>query len=274
MKRALMAGTMAAAALVVAPAGVSASGPAGSTVEITYGPDFRFGDRLYVQGTDQPDEISVEGLPDLLTIRTSAPITLTDERTEQNCELESATVARCGFDVYAVEGVSIYGRSGDDDLLDETASGFSILHGDDGNDQLTGGEGEEELQGGRGADQIEGGEGGEFIDGGAGRDQISGSTGSESIRGASGRDQISGGDHRDRLLGGRGRDDLRGGGGPDELEGQAGRDRFRGGQGSDELDASQDDRDKVVACGPGRADKAELDEVDPRPRGCETTERI
>ena len=256
MQRALIATTVMTAALVVAPAGVSGSGPTGSSVEITYVLDFRSGTTLYVDGTDQPDELAVEGSPDLVTVRSSAPITLTDETTEQNCELESATVAVCDFDVYAVQSLWLSGRSGDDDLLDETTSVFSFLGGDDGSDLLTGGEGREELEGGRGADQIDGGKGSEFIQGG------------------SGRDQISGGEHRDDLKGGRGRDDLRGGQGPDLLEGDAGRDRFRGGQGSDRLDATQDDRDKVVACGQGSADEAELDKVDPRPRGCEATERI
>lgn len=78
-----------------------------------------------------------------------------------------------------------------------------------------------------------------------------------------------GGAGNDVLIG-RGQPDyLDGGAGNDKIVGGAGKDDLYGGPGNDLLDARDGHRDGVIDCGPGRKDKALVDPVDPKPKGCE-----
>ena len=89
------------------------------------------------------------------------------------------------------------------------------------------------------------------------------------VEGGRGADRITGSVANSRLYGDRGRDQLRGLGGEDALIADAGRDRLYGGPNDDSLRADNDDRDRTIACGPGR-DKATIDRnLDPKPKNCE-----
>ena len=46
-----------------------------------------------------------------------------------------------------------------------------------------------------------------------------------------------------------------------------------GGPGNDGIDAFAHDRDTAIFCGPGRRDKAWIDKIDPKPRGCEVVKK-
>jgi Ca2+-binding RTX toxin-like protein len=130
---------------------------------------------------------------------------------------------------------------------------------------------------------------GEFhVYGGAGNDDILGtsepsvSPGFETEPGATyyTEDMLHGGRGDDTLLGFAGPDSLWGGPGDDGLSGgvkatpddnaSPGRDdSLLGGPGNDYLDAVGDDRDSVIDCGPGKRDRALIDKIDPKPKGCE-----
>jgi len=92
-----------------------------------------------------------------------------------------------------------------------------VIHGGDGNDNITIGAG---IMGAT----IYGGAGNDTVTGGGGDDLIFGETGNDAISGGSGADVISGGDGTDDVSGGAGLDVLIGGKGADKLTGSAGDD--------------------------------------------------
>ncbi|EJK45566.1 hypothetical protein THAOC_35817, partial [Thalassiosira oceanica] len=98
------------------------------------------------------------------------------------------------------------------------------LHGEAGNDVLSGGDGGDELDGGDGNDRLDGGNGLDALYGGAGNDALSSGAGN---------DHLEGGGGNDRLDGGAGEDVLYGDNGNDTLSGGAAEDRLYGGGGSD-----------------------------------------
>lgn len=89
-----------------------------------------------------------------------------------------------------------------------------------------------------------------------------------SFDGEKGDDTIIGSAADSVLYGGSGQDVLKGRGGDDVILGLNGHDRLRGGSGDDRLRADDDDRDRLIDCGPGD-DKAFIDAIDPEPRHCE-----
>jgi len=92
-----------------------------------------------------------------------------------------------------------------------------VIHGGDGNDNITIGAG---IMGAT----IYGGAGNDTVTGGGGDDLIFGETGNDAVSGGSGADVISGGDGTDDVSGGAGLDVLIGGKGADKLTGSAGDD--------------------------------------------------
>lgn len=139
------------------------------------------------------------------------------------------------------------------DITRQGSSGADVLDGGDGDDQLFGNGGNDELSGMAGADVLYGGngfdtvyggaaddsltgdEGADVLYGGDGADRMAGGTWSDSLYGGDGDDWLSGGDAHDLLLGEDGDDDLFGGSGRDIMYGGAGNDRFDGGLWSDSL---------------------------------------
>ncbi len=107
-----------------------------------------------------------------------------------------------------------------------------------------------------------------------GDDRLEGSAFSDKLIGYDGRDVLAGGRGMDRLSGGDGGDRIRGGGGSDDVYGGTGADRLASGRGRDRIFANDGERDELIDCGPGTSDFARIDEVDPRPRHCESVERV
>jgi hypothetical protein len=133
---------------------------------------------------------------------------------------------------------------------------------------------------------------GEFhVYGGAGNDDILGnsepsvSPGFETEPGTTyyTEDMLYGGRGNDTLLGFAGPDTLSGGPGDDALSGGTqvvddngpGKDdSLLGGPGNDFLDAVGLDRDALINCGPGKRDRAVIDKIDPKPKGCEKVKKV
>jgi hypothetical protein len=132
--------------------------------------------------------------------------------------------------------------------------GGDEIHGDDGDDLVCGGQGNDRIEsdvgialdygddvylGGAGDDKLAGGfpsfdfGGNDKLVGGAGNDRIRGNGGRDRVSGGQGRDRLSGDNAKDRIAGGTGKDILRGGKGDDVLKGGKGQDVCIGGGGED-----------------------------------------
>jgi serralysin len=140
------------------------------------------------------------------------------------------------------------GGSGDDVIRGNEAD--NRLWGGAGNDELIAVAGNNVLRGGHGDDILRGGPGNDRLFGGPGDDHLYAGGGNNVLRGGSGNDVLEGGPGNDRLFGGRGDDHLyagggnnvlRGGPGDDVLEGGPGNDRLFGGPGDDYLYAGGGD---------------------------------
>ena len=116
-----------------------------------------------------------------------------------------------------------------------------------------------DLNGEAGADVIRAGVGDDVVRGGPGRDVLAGWSGDDQLFGGSGTDGLIGFSGDDTLVGERGRD---------ALFGQKGRDRMFGGPQNDVLLARDGFRDPILACGPGKRQRAITDSRDPRPSRC------
>ena len=133
----------------------------------------------------------------------------------------------------------VFGRNGDD-----------LLSGEDGNDTLFGGRGNDTLLGGAGRDRLLGERGDDWLDGGDGDDFL---------LDTQGHNTLFGGDGDDKLVAGRGDDVLDGGAGDDRLYGSGGNDQLSGGAGNDYLFDSRgnnslsggDGNDRIVTVGSG-----------------------
>ena len=118
-----------------------------------------------------------------------------------------------GNDVLTLTDANYYG-----------SSDAGVAHGEEGDDRLTGGNGNDFLAGDSGNDELSGGGNDDMLNGGAGNDALDGGMGL---------DTLDGGDGDDSLLGGAGADMLKGGPGNDTLEGGTGLDTLDGGLGND-----------------------------------------
>lgn len=124
----------------------------------------------------------------------------------------------------------LYGLGGDDEL-----------DGGVGADRIEGGEGDDDLTGGEGNDRLEGDAGDDTLDGGAGNDRLEGGDGNDTIDAGEGRDAVYAGGGDDVVTTGLGDDRVYGGAGDDEMTGGAGRDFLRGEEGDDTLNGGDDD---------------------------------
>jgi Ca2+-binding RTX toxin-like protein len=89
----------------------------------------------------------------------------------------------------------LYGGSGDDwvqDALNAVSSDQNTLYGDDGEDIVLAGLGEDTLHGGDGDDHVQAGAGNDFLEGGAGSDALLGQEGNDTLSGGSGTDYLFG----------------------------------------------------------------------------------
>jgi hypothetical protein len=107
--------------------------------------------------------------------------------------------------------------------------------GDNKNNLLIGGQGDDQLWGGEGNDRLIGKNGADRLYGERGDDTLQGGSGNDILEGGSGRNKLFGEGGRDRLTGGNSDDILTGGADDDILIGNGGKDRLTGGRGSDQF---------------------------------------
>ncbi len=119
----------------------------------------------------------------------------------------------------ALTHVKVFSGAGNDYVYATDSRVAVEIHGGDGNDQITGGHGNDVIFGGAGGDRISGMAGNDLIRGEAGNDQVSGGAGHDVLLGGLGDDQMDGVAGHDFLFGGEGRDYLKGGDGDDLLIG-------------------------------------------------------
>jgi len=117
-------------------------------------------------------------------------------------------------------------------LIGGDNSNDSLTAGD-GNDRLVGNGGDDVLKGGAGHDDLYGGDGEDTMYGGSGSDYLLGNDGIDTIYGGNGSDELHGNQLGDFLYGGGGDDYLWGGRGDDTLYGDAGNDTLGGGRDTD-----------------------------------------
>lgn len=110
-----------------------------------------------------------------------------------------------------------------------------ILRGDERDNTIAGGGGDQLIAGFNGDDLLSGGGGVDFLIGDNGSDSLAGDAGNDVLLGGAGDDQLAGGDGTDLLVGGAGNDSLNGGAGDDLLAGMGGVDTLDGGAGNDVL---------------------------------------
>ena len=147
----------------------------------------------------------------------------------------------------------IRGEEGGDDLTG--GGGPDQLDGDEGDDTLNGGAGNDELNAETVApsvnevpglhNSLDGGAGDDALNGGGGEDTMQGGSGADTLRGSAGVDTLDGGADADAITGGSGNDTMRGGSGDDEVGDDAllasgeppdlGNDTLEGGPGNDSL---------------------------------------
>ena len=125
---------------------------------------------------------------------------------------------------------------------DPNPSGDDVQIGDDGDDELEGGNDDDILIGLGGDDELEGDKGDDIMLGGDGADEMDGGKGDDIMFGGGGADEMEGGKGDDILIGGSGDDDL---------FGQQGDDLFIWGSG---------DGNDMISGGEGWADTIHLDQ--------------
>jgi Ca2+-binding RTX toxin-like protein len=149
------------------------------------------------------------------------------------------------YEFYAnTNPLNVAAEAGGNDQLSGGA-GNDWLYGGDGNDTLSGDAGNDRLYGGTGNDSLSGGDNADLLYGEDGNDTLAGDAGNDTLYGGAGNDRLLGGDDADTLsgdagddtlYGGTGEDSLLGGDGNDQLYGDAGNDTLLGGAGNDTLD--------------------------------------
>jgi len=103
--------------------------------------------------------------------------------------------------------------------------------------------------------------------GNAGDNHLTGTAEKDVIYGMAGGDAIDGRGKADDLHGGRGNDEILGRSGNDHLVGGRGYDELNSHNGNDSIEAA-DGKIDTIDCGPGDADRANIDDRD-YSRGCE-----
>ena len=111
-----------------------------------------------------------------------------------------------------------------------------ILTGDDGDNRLQAGTGNDTVNGGDGDDGILGDLGDDVLSGGAGDDNVAAGGGDDTVHGEAGDDFLGGGEGDDSMTGGAGDDTLGAGFGDDTVQGNAGNDVVAGGAGNDDIE--------------------------------------
>jgi Ca2+-binding RTX toxin-like protein len=114
---------------------------------------------------------------------------------------------------YGTGDDAMFGGDGADTL--NAGDGANLLQGNAGADSLVAAGGNDTIYGGKGDDQVAAGNGLNVVQGNIGADTIAGGSGADTLRGGQDNDSIAGGASEDWLSGDRGNDTLTGGGGAD-----------------------------------------------------------
>lgn len=150
---------------------------------------------------------------------------------------------------------SLFGGAGADYI-----SGTGYLRGDEGADQIQGGDRFDDINGNMGDDLLYGHGGGDWVVGGKDNDTLSGDAGDDIVYGNLGSDVCNGGEGADTVRGGQGGDLLDGGAGDDWLSGDRGDDVIRGGGGADIFHSfGEADIDTVLDFNAAEGDRVLLD---------------
>lgn len=131
-------------------------------------------------------------------------------------------------------------------------AGNDNVTGGNGDDAFDGGAGNDNLKGGAGNDKLWGGAGDDLLDGGSGDDQVFGGIGNDTITAGSGNDNVDGGEGNDLIDAGSGNDLVLGGAGNDVIDAGSGDDRVVGGAGDDILTGGSGHDAFVFAAGFGK----------------------
>ncbi len=118
-----------------------------------------------------------------------------------------------------------------------------LIYGEHGNDFIRGDGGDDQIDAGSGNDTVQGGDGDDVIQSASGLNKLLGNDGNDEIWGGTDKDLMRGGYGRDELYGNLGDDVLLGDADDDQLFGEAGDDLLRGGRGDDLMEGGiGDDR--------------------------------
>lgn len=222
---------------------------------------------LDIGGTRHSDVIEViyTGSMYLLNVTNTIKVQDIDFFTGESIFVDRRQTMRYEFPSEGFTDVVIRGLGGNDRIVVNADMPSCTIFGDEGNDTIIGGDGDDTIFGNAGNDQLIGGNGDDRLDGGYGRDYLVGGFGDDrmfgdikppepdpdadpvperapdtnphdTLDGSAGDDWLWGGDGNDSLIGGAGDDHLLGEDGNDELFGADGRDRLDGGTGADLLD--------------------------------------
>ena len=194
--------------------------------------NFVAGDTIDLQGIGLATSATL-GAGNLLTIAggASGPITLQLDASEDYTGFVFRLKSDGEGGTTITLGKNVNGGNGNDSLTG--TEGDDIVNGGNGNDNLTGLAGDDVLNGGNGNDTINAGDGNDSLDGGNGNDVMTAGAGNDSLNGGNGDDVMDGGAGNDSLSGGNGNDTMNGGAGNDSLSGGNGNDILTGGAGDD-----------------------------------------
>jgi|GEM_PF-974921 len=112
------------------------------------------------------------------------------------------------------------------ELLTDISNTGAVLIGNELDNGITGGGGNDTIRGLDGVDSLSGGNGNDTMEGGASNDIVRGDNGDDTLFGNDGDDKLDGGVGNDTLDGGLGNDQLTGGPGSDTLKGGDGNDTY------------------------------------------------
>lgn len=187
------------------------------------------------------DEITAEGVSDFDNDLSMGQVAPVHELLEARDGV-SATGDMEGtfFDLRDQVNVTAFGTSNADEML-----------GGDGQDYLSGRDGDDALAGGNGMDELHGELGNDMLSGGDGADSLFGHVGDDQLLGDAGDDTLTGGSGDDYLVGGAGDDSLSGNLDDDTLIGGSGEDTLFGGEGNDLIDGSDDAESDFLNGGAG-----------------------
>ena len=140
---------------------------------------------------------------------------------------------------------TLHGEGGDDSIF--ASFGNDIVIGGAGDDTLHGHDGDDLIYGGNGDDRLEGDDGNDILVGSNGEDRLDGEDGDDLLFGGNGEDRLRGEDGDDTLFGGDGADDIEGNDGNDTIIGGFGNDSAKGGKGDDLFIAEVGDGDDIYS---------------------------